>query len=161
MCHPPLIHSSLRLLRTSPTARLSPSSTRPPPPTHHRYYTRNVPCIIHKQKYSVQNRARLSPTARFVRETQSESLARGVVTLFALEGRGLSRARNPSSSNRYVADSTGTRIDFEGSFDPESCSCPRRPTRLRAQPRVSPTSVPIRFQIFGCVSMYTPTPPLF
>ena len=43
---------------------------------------------IHNQKSSVQNRARLSPTARFARETQSESLARDAVTRFALEGRG-------------------------------------------------------------------------
>ena len=61
---------------------------------------------------------------------------------------GLNLARHFSSSFRYVADSSHRiRIDFEGSFDVESCSCPRCPTR----PRVSPTSVVIRFHIFGCV----------
>ena len=55
----------------------------------------------------------------------------------------LNRARNPSSSIRYVADSShGIRIDFESSFNLESCSCPRCPTRPRAQQRISPTSVP-------------------
>ena len=51
-------------------------------------FSRLCPFVyIHNQKSSVQNRARLSPTARFTRETQSESLARGTVTRFALEGR--------------------------------------------------------------------------
>ena len=65
---------------------------------------------------------------------------------------GLNRARNPSSLIHYVADSShGIRIYFEGSFDLESCSCPRCPTQPHTQPRVSPTSVPIQFHSFGCV----------
>ena len=56
------------------------------------------------------------------------------------------------------SSSHGIRIDFEGSLlHLESCSCPRCPTRPRAQPRVGPTSVPIRFQIFGCVHNQKPS----
>ena len=105
-----------------------------------------------KSKIISPDRARLSQTTRFARETQSESLSEGCGHLVRARRPWPNRARNPSSSIRYVADSShGIRVDFEGSFNLESCSCPRCPTLPRAQPRISPTSVPIRFHIFGCV----------
>ena len=49
-------------------------------------------------------RARLSLTARFARETQSESLARGAVTRFGLEGRVEGRVAE-SSYKSFELDS--------------------------------------------------------